>query len=428
MKKIVAIIFLIIPSLLFSEVDYSFGLINSPLGNEHRINHLKIYEPANLLICLQNSEDTLYLLYYSTDKGNKWELRNKDAWFNQNSNYTVVSDNYMMSGWQSNFIEFMGNPVRDGGSWHSTDLGYTWSMFTQWPDPDDKRNRFLYCNIPNFYLLYNTSGIFSTKDKWKHLVFGAIPDYLIAIFNFKKKFLIVSESIGGMYYYDLETGFAIHWLNRDSNIPKERFSVIGIDNEGRVIGYSKANKGSEGIYMSDDSGLQFKKIRTQKEDEEIYVIETYKNAILIGTNKGMEVSIDEGKTWEDIKLPEIPVSDKSIYSISINKKTGEVYSIYGRNYIVKGILPFTSVEDNTVLQQITPNPAGDYIEIAVVGNRTLKNAVKVYDVLGTVVLSSPACSAGTPSEGGHIRLDVSGLAAGVYFVRVGGKMYKFVKL
>jgi len=77
---------------------------------------------------------------------------------------------------------------------------------------------------------------------------------------------------------------------------------------------------------------------------------------------------------------------------------------------------------------ITPNPATDYIDIAEAGNRTLKDAVKVYDVLGNIVLSSPACSAGTPSEGGHIRLDVSGLAAGVYFVRVGGKMYKFVKL
>jgi len=77
---------------------------------------------------------------------------------------------------------------------------------------------------------------------------------------------------------------------------------------------------------------------------------------------------------------------------------------------------------------ITPNPATDYIDIAVAGNRTLKDAIRVYDVLGNTVLSSPACSAGTPSKGGHIRLDVSGLAPGVYFVRVGGKMYKFVKM
>jgi|GEM_PF-1254723 len=82
---------------------------------------------------------------------------------------------------------------------------------------------------------------------------------------------------------------------------------------------------------------------------------------------------------------------------------------------------------------ITPNPAGDYVDINtnVVILSEAKNpflSVKVYDVLGNVVLSSPACSAGTPSEGGHIRLDVSGLAACVYFVRVGGKMYRFVKM
>ena len=95
--------------------------------------------------------------------------------------------------------------------------------------------------------------------------------------------------------------------------------------------------------------------------------------------------------------------------------------------------PYNFVSDVAEIRRnsndvITPNPAGDYIDIAVAGNRILKDAVKVYDVLGNVVLSSPACSAGTPSEGGHIRVDVSGLAAGVYFIRVGGKMYKFVKM
>jgi hypothetical protein len=59
-------------------------------------------------------------------------------------------------------------------------------------------------------------------------------------------------------------------------------------------------------------------------------------------------------------------------------------------------------------------------------DRTAKliSRVKVYDVLGICVLTHPPA----PSEGGHIRLDVSGLAAGVYFVSVGGQMYKFVKM
>jgi hypothetical protein len=75
--------------------------------------------------------------------------------------------------------------------------------------------------------------------------------------------------------------------------------------------------------------------------------------------------------------------------------------------------------------KITPNPATDYIEIAITDDRTLKDAVKVYDVLGVCVATHPLAP---PREGVAIRRDVSGLAAGVYFVRVGGKMYKFVKM
>jgi hypothetical protein len=51
--------------------------------------------------------------------------------------------------------------------------------------------------------------------------------------------------------------------------------------------------------------------------------------------------------------------------------------------------------------------------------------VRVYDVLGVCVLTHPLA----PSrEGESVRLDVSGLAAGVYFVKIDNKMYKFVKM
>jgi hypothetical protein len=52
-------------------------------------------------------------------------------------------------------------------------------------------------------------------------------------------------------------------------------------------------------------------------------------------------------------------------------------------------------------------------------------SVKIYDVLGVCVGTHPLA----PSrEGESVRIDVSGLAAGVYFVIVDNKMYKFVKM
>jgi hypothetical protein len=77
--------------------------------------------------------------------------------------------------------------------------------------------------------------------------------------------------------------------------------------------------------------------------------------------------------------------------------------------------------------QITPNPATDYVDIAVVGgtNRTPKDAVVVYDESGSIVLTlTPSLSL----NGKGVKVDVSGLAAGVYFVHIAGKMYKFVKM
>jgi hypothetical protein len=76
------------------------------------------------------------------------------------------------------------------------------------------------------------------------------------------------------------------------------------------------------------------------------------------------------------------------------------------------------------MNKITPNPATDYIDIAITNDYILNGRAKVYDVLGNVVLTHPLPLS---QDGVAIRLDVSGLATGVYFVRIGDKMYKFVK-
>jgi WD40 repeat protein len=89
---------------------------------------------------------------------------------------------------------------------------------------------------------------------------------------------------------------------------------------------------------------------------------------------------------------------------------------------------------------IYPNPATDYIEIATEGvilngtqwsedrrrqRRSQSNSLFVYDVVGVCVLTHPLA----PSrEGERVRLDVSGLTKGVYFVKINNRMYKFLKI
>jgi len=162
-------------------------------------------------------------------------------------------------------------------------------------------------------------------------------------------------------------------------------------------------------------------------------IEFYDNEF--GVAGGMDaltlITDDGGGTWDINLIKDTPPdgSAKIVNNIEIPDRN-TVYVVYNFRRIYKLKRTTTSAAEQSQSPGIilTPNPAGDYIDIAVAGNRTLKDAVRVYDVLGNTVLSSPACSAGTPSEGGHIRLDVSGLAAGVYFVKIDNKMYKFVKM
>jgi cysteinyl-tRNA synthetase len=84
-----------------------------------------------------------------------------------------------------------------------------------------------------------------------------------------------------------------------------------------------------------------------------------------------------------------------------------------------------SHSNTSQMNKITPNPATDYIDIAITNDYILNGRAKVYDVLGNVVLTHPLPLS---QDGKTIRLDVSGLATGVYFVRIGDKLYKFVKM
>jgi hypothetical protein len=89
---------------------------------------------------------------------------------------------------------------------------------------------------------------------------------------------------------------------------------------------------------------------------------------------------------------------------------------------------------------ISPNPASDYIEISgssvILSEAKSRNGVEtsvahpvlIFDVLG-MEITTPSLRATPPYQGGEkVRIDVSHLSTGVYFVRVGDRVQKFVKM
>jgi len=180
----------------------------------------------------------------------------------------------------------------------------------------------------------------------------------------------------------------------------------------------------DGVRRSPNRGATWEKIGKGIINDSVTTIIAKDNFVVAGTQNGVFFSIDNGDTWYERNYG---LDSTTIYKLYFHKNYVWAATSSGI-YKIKLDEMFTGVDDaieseNSVL--ITPNPATDYIDITVAGNRTLKDAVRVYDVLGVCVLTHPLA----PSrEGERVRLDVSGLAAGVYFVRSGSKIYKFVKM
>ena len=121
-------------------------------------------------------------------------------------------------------------------------------------------------------------------------------------------------------------------------------------------------------------------------------------------------------------------TDSSIYrdfSIS-NSDQYLVAGILGYSYLYNNRWNSNGIINSTITNQVItyPNPATDFIEISVgVGSKpALTGDIKIYNIYGQTVFSVGAILE-LPS-----RIDVSGLVPGMYFVRIGDKVEKFIKI
>jgi hypothetical protein len=94
--------------------------------------------------------------------------------------------------------------------------------------------------------------------------------------------------------------------------------------------------------------------------------------------------------------------------------------------------PVTSVDEeksDIEAMILYPNPGNDFIEISYPPLERGSGGVgiKIYNIFGQIQ-TTPVYSSATPASGGQVRINVSGLAAGMYFVRIGDRVGKFLKI
>ncbi len=146
----------------------------------------------------------------------------------------------------------------------------------------------------------------------------------------------------------------------------------------------------------------------------------YYNKKIIVLNLKTKVMYD----W--MSCPMVPVSldlTPNNNDIIVANDSGKIFYYYT---ILSDVKDRINVEE----MSISPNPASDFIEISVGANGSspLQSDVRIYDVLGEIQ-TTPSLRDTPPWKGGaKARIDVSSLAPGMYFVRIGDRVQKFVKI
>ncbi len=145
---------------------------------------------------------------------------------------------------------------------------------------------------------------------------------------------------------------------------------------------------------------------------------------------GVYQSRDSGKKWLSANTGLAIEHGKSGLAIAHNEKY--IYILYGgtlcRAKLINCEIDFSNDAGENLASEnaqfISPNPASDFIDVFVGANgrSPLQSDVRIYNVYGQTVLSIGAIHE-LP-----LRVDISGFAPGMYFVRIGDIVGKFVKL
>jgi len=204
------------------------------------------------------------------------------------------------------------------------------------------------------------------------------------------------------------------------------------------------------IFRTTDGGKTWDKQRdTVQNSHPLHDVKFYDNKFgMASGNKALVlITEDGGENWKEelITFPFVDGSNRSVYHIQIPSRNS-AFVVYNYQYIYKWTRPPTSVaeEYKDYNINITPIPATDYIEIQMNNHarQGVVESVTVFDVLGVEVLNTSTSflrkqeSHGNfneiPNQVGNdsqvIRLDISSLSPGVYFVKIVGKVSKFVKI
>ncbi len=409
------------------------------LNAEYSWTKLNVNEPNNAEGYRYNikfSEDSLGNMYLFLDSALNMSTDDGLTWKNIYSKEGTVYNLVCTSG-NTLYFSLMGGQYADESLFYSKDYGKTinplpcdepfsrdstrfgYNLFTKKDtiavlritvNKDDTYKR-------TYNLLYKNGNDGSWKTN-QFINFENFKDSFDNCFNIDRKGVIYLTSGNSIYYMNSldEKPMKMKKIDTNFKIPGIATSIILTDNDNL---YQFAQYKLFKLNPTNDLWDTIP-VSLSKFDQVFYS----RKQFFCLANKSLLSSDDDFKTFKYVKS----ANRKSNYLHLYVTKKGTLIFQDSVGILWRGVN--TSDIKENVMQydfSLSPNPAADFIEISVGSRHALTNTdIRIFNVFGEMV-STSVCSADTSASGGH-RIDVSGLPSGVYFVRVGDKVSKFVKI
>ena len=323
---------------------------------------------------------------------------------------------------------------------------------------DDKIRGIALDKYGNTWFVNQTLGIFKLEKSSDNVVYYSVPQstplpYAVDIPMFCDAYDNLWYSCAEKFVKFSEGNIKVIDETEIPELKSDTVSSIQIMSDNSIIVLMERNIG---IYKDNNGEVTFNKIEIPiglMNDNEYFAkvkMDLEGNCWILSRIYDSQTNASKyfykyskNQEWTKYEFPTFEGTNQNLYSLSdfTIDENGKVW--FSEPYY--GVFVFdsktTSVENENSrnIMNIAPNPATDFITINMgsIGACSNENnngsspiaSIEIYDVIGVLVAQTPTSVFNSQTENSELlRIDISHLPAGVYFVKAGNRFEKFVKI